>query len=132
MDDDPFWNELAQVPADKVNDFLEKQAFRAPVAVRAAVANGFKLTAVLAAVRGFVEQSAPGMLNWESLTYRGQPYVKITPTQRARGMTTHWQDVAIYYSASGRSLTITPNERVLQHAIDRELSTAKGDEGAET
>ncbi len=37
VDDDPFWNELAQVPTDQVNEFMEKQGWRIPLAVRAEV-----------------------------------------------------------------------------------------------
>jgi len=47
------------------------------------VSSGLKLTAFLGGVRAFIEQTAPGMTEWESLEYRGQPYVKITPTERA-------------------------------------------------
>ena len=55
-------------------------------------------------MRGFIEQASPGMLNWESLTYKDQPYVKITPTERAIGRTEQIRNLAVYYSASGKSL----------------------------
>ncbi len=126
LDDGPFWEELARVEPDKRSDYVEKQVWRIPVAVRAEVSNGLKLTAFLTAVRGFIEQVAPGMLNWESLTYRDQPYVKITPTPRALGQTEELRDAALYYSASGASLVLTLNEDLLKQAVDRELARDQG------
>ena len=100
--------------ADKREKFMEEQGWRMPLAVRAEVSSGLKLTAFLAAVRGFVEQVAPGMLNWESLTYHDQPYVKITPTERAIGQTEQIRNLAVYYSASGKSFALSLNEDVLE------------------
>ncbi len=121
VDEDPFWKDLAAVPADELDEFMEKEGWRIPLAVRAEVSSGLKLTLFLAALRGFIEQAGPGMLNWETLTYKDQPYVKITPTERAIGQTEILSKLAIYYTASGKSLTVTPNEHVLQRAIEREM-----------
>ena len=125
MDDGPFWDDLAKVAPDKREEFMEEQGWRMPLAVRAEVSSGLKLTAFLAAVRGFVEQAAPGMLNWESLTYNEQPYVKITPTPRAIGQTEEIRNLAVYYSASGKSFVLSLNEDVLKRAIDREVERGK-------
>ncbi len=125
VDDDPFWRDLAKVKPEDRSDFFEKQGWRIPLALRADVSSGLKLTAFLAAARGFIEQASPGMLNWESLTYHDQPYVKITPTERAIGRAEELQNLAVYYSASGKAFVITLNERVLQGAIDREIARAK-------
>ena len=46
VDEDPFWKELAQVSADEFEDFMEKEGWRIPLAVRADVSSGLKLTAV--------------------------------------------------------------------------------------
>ena len=71
------------------------------------------------------------MSKWESLDYRGQPYVRITPTARAMP---HDQDgrpieVALFYVASGKALLVTANEAVLKRALDRQaaLEAAEGD-----
>jgi hypothetical protein len=127
MDDGPFWDELAKVEPDQREKFMEEQGWRMPLAVRAEVSSGLKLTAFLAAVRGFIEQAAPGMLNWESLTYNDQPYVKITPTERAIGQTEQIRNLAVYYSASGKSFVVSLNEDVLKRAIDREIERGKAD-----
>ncbi len=123
----PFWDELAKVESDQREKFMEEQGWRMPLALRAEVSSGLKLTAFLAAVRGFVEQAAPGMLNWESLTYNDQPYVKITPTERAIGQTEEIRNLAVYYSASGKSFVVSLNEDVLKRAIDREIERGKVD-----
>lgn len=120
LDDDPFWEVLAQVEPDQREAFLKRRGWCMPLAVRAEVSSGVKLTAFLAAVRGFLEQAAPGMLHWESLTYHEQPYVRVTPTPRAAGQSDEMQNSAIYYSASGQSLVVSLSEDVLKRAIDRE------------
>lgn len=127
LDDDPLWAELGQIAPDERSEFLEEQGWRTPLALRADVSSGLKLTAFLAGLRGFIEQSAPGMLSWESLTYREQPYVKISPTPRAIGESRVLRNAALYYCASGKSLVVTPNQRVLQRAIDRELAGGSAD-----
>ena len=71
-------------------------------------------------MRAFVEQTAPGMVTWEALTYRDQPYVRVKPTQQARGMLGE-MELAIYYAPAADNLTLTMNEGVLKHAIDRRL-----------
>ncbi|MHB9078251.1 MAG: hypothetical protein ACYC3X_12235 [Pirellulaceae bacterium] len=129
LDDGPFWDELAKVETDQRETFLEEQGWRMPLALRAEVSSGLKLTGFLAALRGFVEQVAPGMLTWESLTYHEQPYVKIAPTERAIGQTEQIRNLAIYYSASGKSFTVSLNEDVLQRAIDREVERGKAAAG---
>ncbi len=125
VDEDDFWKEIAQVSADDLEDFMEKEGWRIPLAVRADVSSGLKLTAFLAGVRGFIEQASPGMLNWEPSTYKDQPYVKVTPTERAIGRTEQIRNLAVYYCASGTSLTLTLNEDVLKRAIDREVVRSK-------
>ena len=122
LDDSPFWKELADAAPDGVNEFMEEQGWRIPLAVNADVSNGFKLTAFLATLRGFIEQVSPGMLNWESLTYKDEPYVKISPTERAIGGREMVRGMALYYCASGKALTVTLNEDLLKRAIDRDLA----------
>ncbi len=129
VDEDPFWQDLAKVNADETSKFMEKEGWRMPIALRADVSSGLKLTLFLAAVRGFIEQAGPGMLNWETETYKDQPYVKITPTERAIGRTEMLENLAIYYSASGTSLTLTLNKKTLQHAIDRKLARTAANKG---
>lgn len=132
FDDDPIWAELAKKAAEKGKNFdhtLWENFHRLPFAVQIDVSNGFKLTAFLAAARTWVEQSSPGMTTWETLKYKDQPYVKVTPTDRARGDRKEMENLAIYYLASGDAFLITPHEGLLKRAIDRQLvrQAAKSD-----
>ena len=54
------------------------------------------------------------MVLWESMKYKDQPYVKITPTEQAKGQIKEVEKVAIYYAASGEALVVTLNENVLK------------------
>ena len=132
VDDDPVWDELAKVEPDKRNDFLQKNAWRMPIAARADVSSGLKLTAFLAAVRAFVDQTAPDMTRWEALKYKDQPYVKIAPTERAIGDQKHLEKAGLYYAVFGKSLVVTLSEDLLKRSIDRQLARdeakAKGQE----
>jgi hypothetical protein len=121
-DDDPVWEELAKLPAEKLEKTFPDYIGRLPIAVRAEVSNGLRLTAFLVAARAFVEQTSPGMVLWESMKYKDQPYVKITPTARAKGQIKEVEKVALYYVASGDALLLTLSENVMKHAIDRQLA----------
>lgn len=121
VEDDPLWDEAAKLDPDQRDRFIEKNLHRLPVAFRAEVGSGLKLTAFLAAFRAFVDQTAPGMTAWESLTYRDQPYVKVTPTPRAARDAEEIRNLAVYYVASGESLLVTLSEPLLKRAIDRQL-----------
>lgn len=131
VDDAPFWEELSAVPSDQLDEFLEEKGWQMPIAVRADVSSGMKLTLFLGAVRAFIEQASPGMLNWESGTYKEQPYVRITPTERAIGRTEEVRNLAIYYLASGTSLTVTLNEDVLKRAIERDIAREQAKENGQ-
>ncbi len=121
-DDDPVWKELAKLPPEKLEKAFPDYVGRLPIAVRADVSNGLRLAAFLVAARAFVEQTAPGMVLWESMKYKDQPYVKITPTEQAKGQIKEVEKVAIYYAASGEALVVTLNENVLKRSIDRQLA----------
>ena len=121
-DNDPFWKELAGASSEKRERFLVTEGYRAPIALHAEVSSGFKLTAFLAGLRSFVEQTAPGMTVWEPLTYKDEDYVKISPTEKAKGHGQEMNHWALYYAASGDALIVTPNEKLLQRALDRRIA----------
>jgi hypothetical protein len=118
-DDDPFWKDLAQVKGDEIDKFFQKNAGRLPVAARIEVSNPLKLAVFLTTARAFIEQTSPGLTHWESLKYKEQPYVRITPAKGGRGVPQEMENLAIYYTSVGGALTITLSESVLQRAIDR-------------
>ncbi len=116
-DQDPFWAELAK--AGKSEVFLEKNYPRLPLALYCEVKNPLGVTAFLASVRAFAEQTAPRMTAWENLEYNGQAYVKITASQvpPESGALTN---LCVYYAVTPRSLVLTLSEPVLKRALDRQ------------
>ncbi|MCC6683204.1 MAG: hypothetical protein IT445_20095 [Phycisphaeraceae bacterium] len=129
LDRDPFWQQA--MADDDPQEFVENNLWHLPVAFYAESNNGLKLAAFLAGVRAFIEQSAPGMTAWETLTYHDTSYVKVSeaPQSRAQRQAEIGGDFAFYYAATGKALIISLSETVLQHAIDRQLD-GPGDNGA--
>jgi hypothetical protein len=116
-EDDPVWQELAKAADD---EFVLQNFHRFPVALYVEVQSGLRLTAFLAGVRAFVEQTAPGMTVWESKEHAGQPYVKVSPSARARQNEPDLpEEAGLYYSAGGDRLLVTINEGLLHRALDR-------------
>jgi hypothetical protein len=116
LDDDAFWGELAT--AENRGEFLVKKGYAIPLAVQAEVTDGTKLALFLAGLRAFVDQSAPNLTVWENREHQGRRYVRVTEAgggppgvDRAK--------LVLYYYASPRSLTLSPNEEVIKRAIDR-------------
>lgn len=122
VDDDPLWEELQKLTPEELQKKAESIYPRLPIAIRAEVSNGLKLTAFLATVRAFIDQAAPGMVTWENRTHRDLPYVRIAPTQQAQGMLGDANELAIYYAPSAEDLVISPNEAVIKHSLERRLA----------
>jgi hypothetical protein len=121
VDDAPIWKKLEEMTPEEREKFQHHALRDLPVALVAEVSSPLKLTAFLTALRGFIEQTSPGLTVWESLTYRDQPYVRIKSTEQARRTIGEEADLAIYYAPTADSLTITLSEDVLKHALDRRL-----------
>jgi hypothetical protein len=121
-DADPFWQELAKQNDQERGRFLERNLGRLPVAVQVDVASGLKLAAFLAGARTWIEQSSPGMVRYDTLSYHDQPYVKVSPTDRARTSGVPQGELALYYSASGDALILTLREDLLHRALDRQIA----------
>jgi hypothetical protein len=122
LDDGPIWKKLEEMTPEERDKFKQHALRELPVALVAEVSSPLKLTAFLAALRAFIEQTSPGLTTWESLTYRDQPYVRIKATEQARRTIGEEADLAIYYAPAADSLTITLSEEVLKHALDRRLA----------
>jgi hypothetical protein len=133
LDDSPLWEKLHGMSKKERREYLEKHWSDLPVGLEAEVSSPLKLTAFLAALRAFVEQTAPGMVTWESLTYRDQPYVRVKATERARrsiGGDTD-AEIAICYAPMGDRLSVVLNEDVLKHVLDREADWEAAQKGTE-
>ena len=73
------------------NKFIEKNVGRLPVAVRIDASNPLKLAMFLTTARAFIEQTSPGLTHWESLKYKDQPYVRITPVKGGGACPGRWR-----------------------------------------
>ena len=115
LDDGPFWDELAA--AKDGDDFLDDNFHRLPIALRVGVSGALEVTAFLAALRGFVEQTAPGLLVWGNQTHAGKTWVRIAPKYPDQLDVN--KDLAIHYAVSGKRLLITLNEELMKRALAR-------------
>jgi hypothetical protein len=115
-DRDPFWDELNK--SDKPSDFIEKNLWRVPLALRCEVKNPLGMTAFLAGARAFIDQTAPRMTVWQNFDYKGQAYVKVL--SRQNGEEGSGETNAVYYAVTPKSLVITLSETVLKRALDRQ------------
>jgi len=120
VDDDPFWEELEA--AEDTEEFMRRTFRRLPVAIHCEVKSAMGLTAFLTTLRAFIEQTVPGMTTWEALSYKDQPYVKITPAPPMQAAAELPEELAIYYVATPRSFIITLSENLLMRALDRQAS----------
>lgn len=127
LDDSPFFKAMqdeSQTESIRGSEkFIEKNLGRIPLGFNVEVRNPFKLTAFLAGLRAWIEQTAPGMTLWTSKSYKKQGYVKITP---GKGLTDDLikegsAPIALYYVPSPRLLTISLSEEMIHRAIDRNL-----------
>jgi hypothetical protein len=81
-----------------------------------------KLTAFLAGVRAYIEQTAPGMTVWESVQKDGKSYAKISPSEAAKADNKEIENVHVFYAPSGKALMIALSEDVLKRALDRQAA----------
>ena len=132
-DRDPYWEELLKLDSHERALRLQREGFRLPAGIRIEVKQPLKLALFLTSVRAFIQQSGP-YLNpkwdtWDTLTHRGQAYVKVSSARRGAAGVGRFDNVALYYSTVGDGLILTPNEEVMKRAIDRQLARdAKADE----
>lgn len=117
-----FWQKLAEhATPEEAQKYVSEHINDMPVAFYIEVANAIKLTAFLTALRAVIDQTAPGMTAWESHTYRDEPYVTVTPTERAQANLPNGVRPSLYYTFSADGLLFTPNEALLKRYLDRVL-----------
>lgn len=123
-DESPFWDDVAASRADGGRDgverYLEENAWSIPVALHVDVANPLFMAGFLSALRAFVDQTAPGMLLWETQEQGDLRYVKVTPTEAARSsLDDEMMGMAIHYAALPDALIVSLDENVIRRALDR-------------
>ncbi len=131
LDDDPLWDEMADEPNDVEarSTFLQSNLHRIPVGIEFNVSSSIRLTAFLVALRGFVEQSAPGMTVWETRHHLEKPYVRVGPSAESRRSIPDEisDDPGLFYHASGERLVFSLSEAVIHRAIERAGAAASGE-----
>ncbi len=130
-DDDPFWEEFAKLKTDDVERFFNKHGGQLPVAVEIDVSDPLKLAAFLTTARLFIQQTAPNLTRWDSLTYKDQSYVRISAAKGKQPLPRELENLAIYYTTAGDTLTVTLSESLLKRRIDRALAEEKSAEPKE-
>jgi hypothetical protein len=128
-DEGPLWDEFAKVPEEERDRLLQRRLKDLPLGLNVAVRDPLGLVAFLAGIRTLSEQSAPGMLRWETRTFAEVPYVRVSPTAEGRdGMGLDGIDAQLLYLAVPEGLTITLSQAVMERAITRlkERRAAKG------
>jgi hypothetical protein len=118
-DYDPFWAELAQMDPNKLDRVVEQRLSELPIGINIGVRDPLKLVAFLGGLRAFAEQSAPGMLKWETVTFDEIPYVRVSPTAEARAGMLGNIDVHLLYLAAPEGFTLTFSSKVMERAITR-------------
>jgi len=126
-DQDPFWQALQPVLAKGQDEqtwkFMEENLFRLPVAVQLDIGSSLKFTGFLIGARAFIEQTVPNMTVWETLQYRGQAYVKVSPSEQTRSQAEVLNELALYYAMSPDAFILSLNESMIKRFIDRRQST---------
>jgi hypothetical protein len=121
---DPFWGELAQAP-DR-GEFFDQNWHRLPVALVAEVENALQVTAFLASLRAYVQDTAPGMTTWRSVEHAGRAYVRVEPApDTLRWLPGEERQIVICYAVDGRRLLVSLNEALVQRAVARAADAGK-------
>jgi hypothetical protein len=122
-DESPVWAELAAGGAGY--DQLYRQASVLPIGAHIEVRNPLRLAAFLTSARAVIQQSAPGLTQWETLSHAELSYVKVSPSREAREESPDTAGLALYYATSGGSLTFTLNEGVMHRFLERRKARAR-------
>ena len=120
-DDSPFWEELSkklnETDSTEIYNYLEENINRVPLAVMMDVDSPAKLTVFLVSLRAFIQQTAPDMTTWETLTYKDKSYVRII----ARYNPNDSNPPSLYYAITPEGFMLTLNESLIHQALDRTL-----------
>ncbi|MGC8639232.1 MAG: hypothetical protein ACP5XB_05060 [Isosphaeraceae bacterium] len=122
VDEDPFLAELAK--HGDFDNFLIRNLDKLPLGLHVQVTDGARLALFLGAVRGFLEQSAPDLLVYETREHNGRHYVR-AGDKRPEAHGGPDGGFALYYAATPHALVVSPNEKVVTRFLDR-LDAAEG------
>lgn len=117
LERDPVWQELAETAADDPQIWASS-INRLPVAIHADVKSAMRLVGFLAGIRAFIEQSAPGMVQFNTRSHQEQAYVEVT----IRDLGIEDVEPRIYYLATSKALVVSLNEDLIRRVIERHAS----------
>ncbi|MGK0219049.1 MAG: hypothetical protein ACI9HE_002549 [Planctomycetota bacterium] len=117
LEDSPFWEQAAN--QEDPLDWIGEHALEMPIGIRIACDNPLQMALFMSGLRGFIEQSAPGMLSWETRKHGESSYVAVIADDSAG-----FEDLGLYYATVADALLISLRTEVLEHAIDRENGVA--------
>ena len=120
FDEDERWSAIFE-DENSTQSFEEKLP-SLPIGLHVSVSNPLYLAAFLTSLRGFVEQSAPGMADWQNREHSDQTYVSIGVSEAFEG-----DELRIHYVALPSGLTVSANEDVIRRAIDRHQQRESAD-----
>lgn len=100
---------------------LARKAGKLPVYAAAHVRNPTSLIAVLTAIRGMVNEVAPGMVQWgEDSRYRDYAIVRVGIDPKAPGEFSGFAEaIALYYVQAGEAIVFALDPKVLEALVDR-------------
>jgi hypothetical protein len=109
--------------------YLMRNLDKLPLAVHVQVTDGARLALFLGALRGFLEQSAPDMLVYDTREHHGRHYVRVGERRpEARGDSGPAGGFALFYAPTSHALVVSPCEKVVTRFLDR-LDQAEGKGG---
>jgi hypothetical protein len=115
LEDDPaFWKEVAA--SDDMEEFLEDNLYRLPVAAHIPSTNPLRLAAFLTGVRSFIEGAAPGLVQFTTREHAERGYVAILPEDIEDFL---GQPLAIYYVSLPDAWVLSLREDVIHRTIER-------------
>ncbi len=117
-DDDPLWAEVTAAK-DPVAAMAERIG-RLPLALLVELKDAERMKAYLSGAEQWAQESYPGYSRWETQEYHGQPYVKITATDKTLAEQPRLKGAALCFVNTGKALVITAREDLLRRAIDRQ------------
>jgi hypothetical protein len=117
IDDDPIWKEFATTKDPE--GFWRERRWEVPLALYVESVDQEKASQLIKSLAMLLESLGGIKPNRQELEYQGQKYLKVDHVAPQR------DTPAFFLAATPKALIISPNERTLQRAIDRELQAAQ-------
>jgi hypothetical protein len=117
VDDTPFWQRPRSDPPQP-DEFVE-----IPYTLVVENQDALKLAGFVAALRAFIEQSAPELTMWEAMKHGDEPFVKVSASEKARAESPDMPPLAVYYAPTSSALIVSTSEVSLKRALDRRTSS---------